>query len=157
MTPLRVFSGWPKASITFRDQSTSSSVGEKISCRGNLARMDQGLAIHAQRPPAFALLAQALLILEVVVDAIDDVESVGTCRSEGHGEPRHDREAVVQGAGARILDQIVGAHDEAAEPVLGIDGGGGDGARVQNRHGRFHHGPQPDLFRGMHALRSWQR
>jgi hypothetical protein len=58
----------------------------------------------------------------------------------------------MQGAGARLLNQVVGAHDEAAQPVLGIDGGGGDGARVQDRHGCLHHRPQPDLFGGMHAL-----
>jgi hypothetical protein len=30
----------------------------------------------------------------------------------------HDGEAVMQGAGALLLDQIVGAHDEAAQAIL---------------------------------------
>ena len=50
--------------------------GEDLVAGGNLARMDQGLAIHAQRPPAFALLAQAKLVAEIVIDPVDDVEAV---------------------------------------------------------------------------------
>ena len=141
--------------MTLRDHSTSSSRRREDLVAGpDLARMDQRLAVHAEGAAALALLAQAVLVPEVVIDAVDDVEAVGARGDQGHGEPGHDGEAVVQGAGARLLDQIVGAHDQAAEPVLGIDGGGGDGARVQDRHGRFHHRPQPDFFRGMHALQN---
>ena len=115
--------------------------GEDLVAGPDLARMDQSLAVHAEGATALALLAQALLVLEVVIDAVDDVEAVGACRDERHGEPGNHGEAVMQRAGARFLDQIVGAHDEAAEPVLGIDRGGGDGAGVEDRHGRLHHGP----------------
>ncbi len=153
ITPFFSFSGWPKASITLRDHSTSSRVGEKISLHGQTwLGVDQRLAVHAERAAALALLAQAKLVPEVVIDPVDDVEAVGARGDQGHGEPRHDGEAVMQGAGAQLLDQVVGAHDQAAEPVLGVDGGGGDGACVEDRHRRLHHRPQPDLLRGMHAL-----
>ena len=118
----------------------------------DLARMDQSLAVHAEGAAALAFVTQALLVAEVVIDAVDDVEAIGARGDEGHGEPGHHGEAVMQRAGARFLDQVVGAHDEAAEPVLGIDGGGGDGAGIEDRHRRLHHGPEADLLRRMHAL-----
>ena len=107
--------------MILRAQETSSSVGEKISLHGrHLRGVDQRLAVHAERAAVLAFLAEADLVAEVVVDAVEDVEAVGARGDDGHGQPRHDGDAVVQGAGARFLQEIVGAHDEAGEPVLRV-------------------------------------
>ena len=69
--------------------------------------MDQGLAVHhAEGAATLAFHAQALLVAEVVIDAVDDVEAIGARRDKGHGEPGHDGEAVMQRAGARRTSLI---------------------------------------------------
>src|SRR6185436_5811855 len=73
----------------------------------DLARVDQRLAIHAKRAAVLALLAQAELVAKVVIDAIEDVEVISAGRDNGHGEPWHDGEAIMQTAGARFLEQVV--------------------------------------------------
>src|SRR5680860_1498079 len=69
---------------------------EDLVAGADLARMDQRLAVHAENAAALALIAQTLLVAEVVVDAIDDVELVGARGDQGHGEPGHHGETVVQ-------------------------------------------------------------
>src|SRR5690242_1224846 len=50
---------------------------EDFVARRDLARVDQRLAVHAERAAPLAFLAQAKLVLEVVIDAVDDVEAIG--------------------------------------------------------------------------------
>ena len=55
------FSGRAKAASTFSAQITSSALGENTSLAiGDLARMDQGLAVHAEVAALLALGAEAL-------------------------------------------------------------------------------------------------
>src|SRR6516225_8580289 len=103
----------------------------------NLAWVDERLAVHAKRAAVLALLAQAELVAKVVIDAVEDVEVISPGGDNGHGEPRHNSEAIMQSAGARLLEQVVSSHDEATEAILCIDSRGRDGARVQNCHGRL--------------------
>src|SRR6516164_11435146 len=42
----------------------------------DLARVNQGLAIHAERAATLAFLAQAKLVAKVVIDAVEDVEAI---------------------------------------------------------------------------------
>src|SRR5262249_49611157 len=94
---------------------------EDLVARPDLIGVDQCLAVHAKRATTLTLLAQAKLVLEVVIDAVDDVEAIGAGGDQRHGKPGHHGKAVMQSAGTRLLDQVIGAHDEAAEPVLGVD------------------------------------
>ena len=119
--------------MILRAQATSSSVGEKISlqgatCEGWISVLPSMPSVrpcsHSSRKPA--------VVAEVVVDAVEDVEPVGARRDDGHGQPRHDGDAVVQRAGTRFLQKVVGAHDEAGEPVLRIGAERGDLARIQH-------------------------
>src|SRR5687767_1497350 len=64
--------------------------GENLVAGADLARMDQSLAVHAEDTAALALIAQTLLVAEVIIDAVDDIEAVGARGDEGHGEPRDD-------------------------------------------------------------------
>jgi hypothetical protein len=75
----------------------------------------------------------------------------GAIRTRGRfmSEPRHHGEAVVQRASPRLFHQVVRSHNQAAEPVLRVNGSRRDSARVQDGHGCFHHGPEPNLFGGM--------
>src|SRR5215831_5172820 len=66
----------------------------------NLARVNQRLAVHAKRAAVLALLAQATLVAKVVIDAVEDIEVISPGGDNGHGEPRHDSEAIMQSAGA---------------------------------------------------------
>src|SRR6188474_1199282 len=49
---------------------------EDLVAGSDLARMDQSLAVHAEGAPALAFITQALLVAEVVIDAVDDVEAI---------------------------------------------------------------------------------
>src|SRR5262245_65797826 len=50
---------------------------EDLVARPDLIGVDQCFAVHAKRAATLTLLAQAKLVLEVVIDAVDDVEAIG--------------------------------------------------------------------------------
>src|SRR5262249_43960766 len=75
---------------------------EDLIARPDLARMNQSLAVHAEGAAALTLLAQALFVAEIVIDAVDNVEAVGTRGDQRHGKPRHHGEAGPPRAGARL-------------------------------------------------------
>ena len=83
----------------------------------DLTGMDQRLAVHAQRAALLAFGAEARLVAEVVVDAVDHVEPIGPRREQRHRQPWQDGEAAAGGQRARFLQEIVGAEHEAGEPA----------------------------------------
>src|SRR4029450_2233942 len=94
---------------------------EDVVAGRDLARVDQRLAVHTKRAAVFAFLAQAALVAEVVIDAVEDVKMISAGRDNGHGEPWHDSEAIMQTAGARFLEQVVSPHHEATAAILWRD------------------------------------
>src|SRR5689334_17210388 len=63
---------------------------EDLVAWADLARVNQGLTVHAERAATLALLPEAHLVPELVVDSIDNVEAVGARGDQRHGKPRHD-------------------------------------------------------------------
>ena len=47
---------------------------------GNLTGMDHGLAVHPEQPALLAFLPEAGFVAEVVIDAVENIESLGSCR-----------------------------------------------------------------------------
>ena len=124
----------------------------------DLVGMDQRLAVEAEPAAVHALAAQAVGILEVVVDAVEHVEAVGARRRDGRRQPVERRAPVDRQIGARLLDEVVGAHDEAGEPRARLAGGGGDVGDVEDGKRRLDHRPQPRLVRrtGLGERLAWR-
>jgi hypothetical protein len=123
--------------------------GENFVAWINLARMDQGLAVEAEIAGLLALLDKAFGIAEIVVDAVENAQAEGARRGDASHQPRQHRGAARNKARAGILGEIVGAHDEARQPGLGIERGAGDPAGIEYRQRRFHHRPDPHLWGGV--------
>ena len=88
MTPLPAFSGRAKASMIARAFPTSAAVGANTSLQMSIwLGMDQRLAVQAHVAALLALGPEAVEVLDVVVDAVDDVDAVGARRDEAVGEP----------------------------------------------------------------------
>ena len=68
-------------------------------------------------------------------------------------QPGQHRGAARDLAGARLLGEIVRAHDEAGEPRIDVPGRAGDRFRAQDRERRFDHGPDPGAVRGAEAAK----
>ena len=70
--------------------------------------MDQRFAIHAERATMLAFRAEPRGVLEVVVDAVDDIEAGSMyCPCESHRFA--NGESILAGAGAAFLQQVVRA------------------------------------------------
>ena len=110
---------------------------EDLVARLDLAGMDQGLAVEAHFEPLPADGAEALGVLDVVVDAVEDGEAIGPRRQHAEAERRDQRQAHRRVARAHVLHQIVGAHDEQRQPRMGA----GDLLGAQDALGRLHHRP----------------
>lgn len=84
----------------------------------DLARMNKGLAVETEvaRLPAFR--SESFRVAEVVVNAIENIESVGARGGDAIHQPRHHRRAAGNEMGARIFGEIVGAHHETGKPRL---------------------------------------
>ena len=119
--------------------------------RPDLVRMDQRLAVeaHVARLRAFGL--EALRIAEIVVDAVEDVDAVGVRGEQAARQPRQHRRAAGHEPRPRFLGEIVGAHDEAGEPRLGIVRLGGERIDVEDRHRRLDHRPDAGLEIALHV------
>ena len=103
MTPRLSFSGSLKAPITRRAHSTSASAGENTSLHGaDLAGVDQRLAIHAKRLALFAFRCKTSLVTEIIVDAVDHIESVGARRQHDMAKPGKQHGTTV-GCGSRAF------------------------------------------------------
>src|SRR5471030_1854994 len=66
---------------------------EDLVARLDLAGMNQRLAVEAHLQPLPADIFEALGVLDVVVDAVEDGEPVGTRRQHAQTERRHHRQA----------------------------------------------------------------
>ena len=124
---------------------------ERVIARLDLARMDQRLAVEAELVGLAAFGGKTVGIAEVVVDAVQDVEAVGAGGGDAAHQPRQHRRAARHDPGAGVLGEVVGAHDEAGQPGLGIERGGGDLADIEHRQRRLHHGPDPHARIGAHV------
>jgi hypothetical protein len=81
ITPLAAFSGRSNAAMmAVRPRDLVLGRGEDVVARGDLGRVDERLAVHAQAAALLALGAESGLVLEVVVDAVEHVEAVGAGR-----------------------------------------------------------------------------
>src|SRR5205085_6105062 len=90
-----------------------------------LPRVDQGLAVETHVAGLRAFAGEALLVRDVVVDAVEHVDAVDARRRDAGHEPRQHRRAAGHDARARLLGKVVGAEHEAREARLGILGAGG--------------------------------
>ena len=76
--PLEEFSGRSKTSMILRAKTTSASAGrENLVADRDLIGMDQRLAVHAEIAALFAFGAEAGLVGEIVIDAVDDFSAIG--------------------------------------------------------------------------------
>ena len=114
----------------------------------DLVGVDDGLAVEAHVARLRAFARKALRVAEVVVDAVEDVEAIGARRRDAGHQPQPHRLPARQDFRARLLGEIVGAHDEACEPRLHVLGGGRDLARIEHGERRLHHRPDADLVIG---------
>ena len=111
--PLPELAGSAKTAMILRAQSTSSADGAKTLVAGcDLIWMDQGLAVHAEIAALFAFRAQAFVVVEVVVDAVDDFDAMRPRRRDACGKPSEHGRAAGRQTCARFLGEIVRAHHE---------------------------------------------
>ena len=148
ITPLPAFSGRSKASMIARGvRDLRRRRRELLVADVDLARVDQRLAVEADVAALLALGPEAVEILDVVVDAVDDVAAVGARRDDAVGEPGdHGRPARGEPR-ARLLGEIVEPHHQHFEPRGGIGRDRGDRAGVEDRLRRLHHRPKPGPLR----------
>src|SRR5262249_13372401 len=66
-------------------------------------------------------------------------------------QPRPHRIATRHNLGARVLGEVVDAHDESGEPGLDVPGHGRDRLDVEDRKWCLQHGPDPDPMIGAHG------
>ena len=139
--------------------------GENLACRGlllgarseglvgggDLARMDQRLAVHAEYAALPAFGPKTVLVLDVIVDAVDDVEAMGACRRNAGREPGEHGRPLRRQQRARCLGKIVGAHDETGEQAAARDRAARDGKRIQHGERRLHHRPEARAVRRARA------
>ena len=81
--------------------------------------MDQRLAVEAEGAALTADAVEAVRIVDVVVDAVDDGKPVGARGGTEMPERGGKIEPVRRVDAAEFLDEIVRAHDEAGEPAAG--------------------------------------
>src|SRR5207253_864136 len=81
--------------------------------------VDQRLAVEAEPAAVHALAAEAVRVLEVVVGAVEHVETVSARCRDGCRQPVERGAPIDRQVGARLLDEIVGADDQAGEPRAG--------------------------------------
>ena len=92
------------------------------------------------------------IVLEIVVDAVDDVQAVGARGDERHRQPGHDGEAIVARPCPAFFQEIVGAENETGETIVGIRAAGRDFTRIDDSHRRFDHRPKPNVRRCLCGL-----
>ena len=95
----------------------------------DLARVDQRLAVEAHVAALLAFRPEAVEVLDVVVDAVDDVDAVGARRDDAIGEPGGHGRAARRQPRARLLGEIVEAHHQHGEPRGRVGRDGGDLSR----------------------------
>ncbi len=113
----------------------------------DLAWMNERLAVEAHFASLQAFGVKAVEILDVVIDAIDDVEPVSSRGDDAVGEPCGHRGASGRQPGARLLGEVVEAHDEHREPRGRIACDGGDRTGVEDGVRRLHHRPDAGRVR----------
>ncbi len=148
-TPCPWRSASSKAAIWRLASSISAGEGEKDRVRDlELRGMDQRLAVEAHVAALLAFRAQALFVLEGIVDAVDDGEPMGAGRKQAEAQPRLHRQTVGPVAAAELLGEVVRAHHHAREARVGRDLGG-----VEHALRRLHHGPERQVgHEGRHRL-----
>lgn len=102
----------------------------------DLRGMDQGLAVEPQVPALFAFGAQAGLVLECVVDAVDADDALRARRQQAELQAGEQRQAVGAEPAIEFLCQIVGAQHETGNAMMR-----GDLHRVHHAARRFDHRP----------------
>ena len=107
----------PRASST-----ASLARRERLVGALDLAGVDQRLAVEAQLAALPALGEEAVGVLHVVVDAVEDRDAGGPGGQQRQRQRGQQRRAAGHVLGVQLLDEVVGAHHEHGEPV----GGGGD-------------------------------
>ena len=96
MTPLPLFSGSVEGGDDLaRERHLGLRRGEHLVGDRHLVGMDQRLAVEAERAAVDALAAEALGVLEVVVDPVEHIEAEGAGGRDGGREPVERRPAVV--------------------------------------------------------------
>ena len=124
---------------------------ERGVARLDLVGMDQRLAVEAEFDALPAFRHEAVGIADVVIDAVENDDAMDARGGDTGREPRQHRRAARHQARARVLGEIVGAHDEAGEPRFGIGGLGGDRQDVEDGERRLDHRPDPRLVVGAHV------
>ena len=111
---------------------------EHLVAGGDLAGVDQRLAVHAEDAALLAFGAKARFVAKIIVDAVDDVEAESPGRQHTGRQHRQQGKAPARRTGPGFLDQIIVAEHQAAETRIGT----GNLLGVEDGQRRFHHGPQ---------------
>ena len=156
-TPLPAAMASSKVAMSARASSTASAVGAQTAVgRLDLARVDERLAVEAHLAALDALGLEAVGVLDVVVDAVEDHLAGGPGGEQAQAEAGEQRLAAGHVLGVELLGQVVGAHDQHGEAL----GGGGDLLGVEHGDRRLDHGPDRGVVGGAGRPRGpprWRR
>ena len=132
-----------KAAITRREKSISSARRRPhVVGRRDLAGMHQRLAVEPHRLSLARLGEESLGVADVVVHAVEDHLAGLAGAEQRHRQRRQQRRALGQHAGPQLLGEVVVAHHEHADAIVG-----GDRADVEDRGRRLDHRPDRHLVR----------
>src|SRR5690554_3113407 len=93
--------------------------GEDFVAGANGFRVDERLTVEAELFALYAGVAEAFVVREVAVDAIEDGEAVRTCREQADAERSQHGHAQRRVGTAELFGEVVGAHHEATETRRG--------------------------------------
>ena len=104
------------ARISRASSTSSRRRREDRVARLDLPGVDQGLAVEAQVAALPALRLEPVEVHDVVVDAVEDRDARPSGGEQRQRQRGQQRLAPGHVAGAELLDEVVGAHDEHGEP-----------------------------------------
>jgi len=112
--------------------------------------MNQRLAVKAEINTLPALVDEPVGIADVVVNAIEDINTVNARGRDAHRKPGQHGRSPRHQAGACILCKVVGAHHKSREARFGVARFSGDREDIEYRERRFDHRPDPRFAIGTH-------
>ena len=104
--------------------------------------MDQRLAVETHIAALGAFGRKSVEVAEIVADTVKNVDAAGTGGNHHLRQQRREIAPVGCRADAGLLDEVVGAGDEAAETSGRIDRQFGDGAEIEHRTRGLDHRPE---------------
>ena len=113
--------------------------------RLDLRRVDQALAIKAQLFRFDTFCRETVRIVEIIIDAVDDIEAIGPCRDHRLRHHRTENRAIM--VRPHFLSQIIETHDKSCQSPLRAKRG--NFGELQNRLRHFDHRPELGVETGI--------